>query len=101
MSFVRSVVFLALLGCFALCAFSQVPKPKHESRLRHLFGSHTDTDNLQQRFQSLKCALVLIEAGPRLGTGFYVSADGDVVTASHVLGDRSFTRNVNGGVNVL
>jgi S1-C subfamily serine protease len=42
----------------------------------------------------------LIEAGQRLGTGFYISSDGDVATASHVLGDRTFTRNPDNQINV-
>lgn len=102
MRLIRTVLALLTLStsCFAQCAFAQVPKPRRESRLHHLFGSHADTDDLQQRFQNLKCALVLIESGPRLGTGFYISSDGDVATASHVLGDRSFSRNPNGGINV-
>lgn len=37
--------------------------------------------------------------GTPYGTGFYVSADGDVVTASHVLGDRIWTHK-DGGVTV-
>jgi hypothetical protein len=32
--------------------------------------------------------LVLIQSGNRTGTGFFVSADGVVITAFHVLGDR-------------
>lgn len=76
-------------------ALAQVTSPKPESRLHHLFVSHSDTDNLQQTFDDLKCSLVLIESGPRLGTGFYISADGDVATASHVLGDRKFSRNAD------
>jgi S1-C subfamily serine protease len=70
---------------------AQVPRPKHESRLRHLFGSHGDTDNLESRYKDLACALVVIQSGNHLGTGFYISSDGDVATASHVLGDRIFS----------
>jgi hypothetical protein len=36
----------------------------------------------------LKCALVLIQSGNRTGTGFFVSSDGVVITAFHVLGDK-------------
>ena len=86
--------------CLAQPAFGQVPAPKHESRLHHLFATHNDTDKLQQRFNDLKCALVLIEAGTTLGTGFYISSDGDVATASHVLGNRSFSRNPNATISV-
>ena len=85
---------------FGINSYAQVPKPKHESHLHHLFASHRDTDNLAARFDQLKCALVLIQAGPRLGTGFYISADGDVATASHVLADRTFSRNPSGMITV-
>ena len=94
-----------LVSAFIVLAFhgqvsAQVPSPKHESQFRHIFGSHRDTDTLQQRFEQLKCALVLIEAGPRLGTGFYISSDGDVATASHVLGERTFSRNPDSTIKV-
>jgi S1-C subfamily serine protease len=91
-----------LLGTLMLTgnAAAQVGSPKHESRWNHLFSVHRDTDNLQQRFDDLKCALVLIEAGQKLGTGFYTSSDGDIATASHVMGERSFSRNSTNGINV-
>jgi S1-C subfamily serine protease len=88
------------VGTLGINVWAQVPRPKHESRLHHLFASHRDTDNLASRFDQLKCALVLIQAGARLGTGFYISADGDVATASHVLADRTFSRNPNGTIQV-
>ena len=96
----RIVVALTAVLCLIAGAKAQVPPPKQESHLHHIFGSHIDADNLQQRFENLKCALVLIESGPRLGTGFYISEDGDVATASHVIGDRSFTRNANATITV-
>jgi hypothetical protein len=93
---------LFVLGIGVLCgsARAQIAGPKHESHLRHLFAAHRDTDNLAQRFDDLKCALVLIEAGQKLGTGFYVSGDGDVATASHVLGDRTFSLAPNNAITV-
>lgn len=92
-----SLIAILLLGSNAS---PQVPSPKYESRLRHIFGAHRDTDNLQERFENIKCALVLIEAGPRLGTGFYISRDGDLATASHVLGNRVFSRNPDSTIKV-
>ena len=79
------VVILLATGLFA-----QVAAPKHESKLHHLFAPHRDEDNLEQRFSDLRCALVLIQSGNKIGTGFFVSEDGDIATASHVLGDRVF-----------
>ena len=82
-----------------ICA--QIAPPHSESRIHHLFGAHSDDANsLEQRYNDIKCALVLIQAGSKLGTGFYVSADGDIATASHVLGDRTFTLGANNHVLV-
>jgi S1-C subfamily serine protease len=81
-------------------ASAQVRPPKHESIIRHLFTSHRDSNNLEQRFDDIKCALVLIESRGKVGTGFYISADGDLATASHVVGDRQFSRNEKAGVHI-
>src|SRR5689334_15680168 len=89
----RMMVALVLVSVFVPSVLGQVPPPKHESRLHHLFASHRDADNLRSRFEMLKCALVLIESGQKVGTGFYISRDGDLATASHVLGDRMFFRD--------
>jgi Trypsin-like peptidase domain len=67
---------------------AQVSAPKRESWTHRLFTSHRENDNLERRSMSLGCALVLINAGDRTGTGFYVSSDGDVATAAHVVGDK-------------
>ncbi len=69
--------------------FAQVPAPKHERLFHHLFAPHADNPSLlEQRSKNLSCALVLIVAGNRAGTGFYISADGDIATAAHVLGNK-------------
>jgi S1-C subfamily serine protease len=96
----RNLLIAAIAVLLSQPTSGQVPAPRRESRLHHLFASHRDADDLRQRFENLKCALVLIESGQRLGTGFYISADGDVVTASHVLGDRTFSLNPNNQINV-
>ena len=83
-------------GCLAQCAFGQIAPPKHEGRLHHLFAPHNDFDNLEQRFNNLRCALVIIRRPGGYGTGFFISADGDIATASHVLGDRVFASQDDG-----
>jgi S1-C subfamily serine protease len=92
-----AVIVLLFFGCLT---FAQVAPPKRESRWHHLFSSHRETENLDQRFEALKCALVLIQSGPRLGTGFYINSEGDIATASHVLGDRTFSKNADGAIKV-
>jgi hypothetical protein len=81
-------------------ATAQVPAPKHESAIHHLFAPHRDEDNLQDRYRSLSCALVLIQAGTRIGTGFYISSDGDIVTASHVIGERQYNQLADGKMQI-
>jgi hypothetical protein len=82
-------------GSFLL---GQVPAPKRESRVHHLFVAHRDNDDLERRSINLSCALVLITAGDRTGTGFYISSDGDVATAAHVIGDKAVSEMPNGQV---
>lgn len=89
---------VVILFCGNLSA--QVAPPKQESRWHHLFTRHREPENLEQRFNDLQCSLVLIDAGPRAGTGFYISGDGDLVTASHVLGDRVFARTADRSISV-
>jgi S1-C subfamily serine protease len=84
------VVVVALLCCPCI---AQVAPPKHESRWHHLFSKHRERDNLEQRYSDLKCALVVVDSGIGQGTGFFISADGDVVTAFHVLGVPEFVPN--------
>lgn len=96
----QPLVFLVFTVSLSVPAMAQIPKPKRESRLHRTFGAHHDVDDLPQRFEEIKCALVLIESGPRLGTGFYINGSGDVATASHVVGERKFSRTPNGEVKV-
>lgn len=94
----RMLATAITIWCLAQPAFGQIAPPKHESRLHHLFAAHRDIDNLQQRFNDLKCALVLIRTPNGYGTGFFISRDGDIATASHVLGQRTFTSQDNGKI---
>jgi len=96
----RTLTAIAATLCFSPIGLAQVPSPKHESHLHHLFGSHSDADNLPQRVESLKCALVLIRTPNGFGTGFFINHDGDIATASHVLGDRTYTSQENGTMKV-
>jgi S1-C subfamily serine protease len=89
---IKLCISIAALSFMVPPLSAQVAPPKRESRFHHLFSRHREADNLQQRFSDIKCALVLIRADNRLGTGFYINGNGDVATASHVLGLRSFSR---------
>ncbi len=94
--------------CFAaiVCsevAGSQVAAPVHQSGAQHVRQSRAQ--NYSQRFEALKCAIVEIvrgipNVGTEYGTGFYISPNGDIATASHVVGDRVWTSKPEGGVTV-
>jgi S1-C subfamily serine protease len=67
---------------------AQVQPPRRPSRQQRSLEARHDENDLEQRYKDLGCAMVLIISGDNVGTGFYVSSDGDFVTAAHVLGDR-------------
>ncbi|MGA2370418.1 MAG: serine protease [Candidatus Korobacteraceae bacterium] len=80
---------------------AQVAPPRHESGLHRIFSSqHDEGGDLQQRYENLKCALVLLKSPTRAGSGFYISSDGDILTASHVLGERIYSLNPNHTIQV-
>lgn len=54
------------------------------------------TKSLVDRFQKLSCAIVKLSNSNGEGTGFYVSADGDLVTAAHVVYTRSYSKDSKG-----
>jgi S1-C subfamily serine protease len=82
-------------------AKAQVSPPQHESGAAHVKQSRAQ--NYSERFEEIKCALVLIGRAGGTGTGMFISPDGDVATASHVLGDRTFKTAPDGfeaGINM-
>jgi hypothetical protein len=74
-----------------------------------LFSQHRERDNLKERYDDLRCAMVTITweemavVPPQsnqplqiatithFGTGFYSSANGDITTAAHVVGNKSWS----------
>lgn len=86
-----AVITLAFLCC--LGAAAQIAPPKHESRWHHIFSRHREQNNLEQRYGALKCALVVVDSGIEQGSGFFISAEGDIVTAFHVLGFADYVPN--------
>jgi len=89
---------LALITVAFLCclATGQVAPPKHESNFAHV--KHSRAENYRQRFEAIKCALILIRTPTGVGTGVFISPDGDIATASHVLGDRTFKSDPDGSI---
>ena len=81
-------------------AIAQISPPQHESRFHHLFTQHRENDNLPERFEELKCALVVIRTPVSTGTGFFISQSGEVATAAHVLGEKRFDLNSDQTVHV-
>jgi S1-C subfamily serine protease len=98
----KSLALITLVFLTCSTAAAQVAPPKHESRWRHVFGHHRDQNNLEQRYGDLKCALVIVDSGLELGSGFFISPDGDVVTAFHVLGSVEYVpEGTNLRINLL
>lgn len=87
----RTLLFAFVASLWACTTSAQIGPPQQP-------GNHAD------RFEQLKCALVLIkaegESGQRLGTGFYINADGDIATAAHVLGDVGGWRTADKQVHI-
>jgi S1-C subfamily serine protease len=46
--------------------------------------------SLRQRYNSLVCAIALIQTERGTGTGFFVDSDGDMATAAHVVSTKNF-----------
>lgn len=97
-----AITLSIVVGAWLICVsgMAQVAPPKFETKTAHLFHPHRDIENLPERFESLKCALVLIKSPTRAGTGFYIDSSGDILTASHVIGERGFDVTPSGTVQV-
>jgi hypothetical protein len=100
----RKNLTLITLACLYWCpVVAQVAPPEHESGAEHV--KHSRAQNYGQRYEAIKCAIVQVIRGAapgpgvHYGTGFYISSDGDIVTASHVIGDRVWTEK-DGGITV-
>ena len=87
-----TVVILALL--WSLTATAQVAPPKHESNFAHVKKARAE--NYSQRFNDVRCAIVEILRDNTFGTGFYINGNGDVLTASHVVGKKVWTSTEKG-----
>lgn len=55
--------------------------------------SHPTDKTLKERYNSLVCAIVLIQTERGSGTGFFVDSNGDMVTAAHVISTKNFSLN--------
>jgi S1-C subfamily serine protease len=84
----RIPLFLLVVTIVTVTAHAQVP---------HRITKPSSLDN---RFEKLSCAVVQIQTGKETGTAFFVSADGDIVTAAHVVYDKKFTVSENGQVGI-
>jgi hypothetical protein len=81
-------------------AFGQAAS-RNPIQANHIFRPlHSKSRTLEERYTALSCGLVIIQAGPSLGTGFYISPDGDLVTALHVLGTETFAPGAGSSWNI-
>src|ERR1039457_308172 len=56
--------------------------------------------DLASRYSRMSCAVVQITHNTGAGTGFFISADGDVLTAAHVALDRKFSAPSPGQIRI-
>jgi hypothetical protein len=93
-----SILPVVILLCSAGAQIAP-PKPVAPAQM----GDREAAENYGERLDAIRCAIVLVQSTVHLsgkdpethyGTGFYISDDGDVVTASHILGDRTWTRKL-------
>jgi len=101
---------LAIAATLLLSLFldAQVAPPHHESNYAHI--KHSRAENYSQRYDALRCAMVTIGweetvlppmafnfqtplpvTIQHFGTGFYASEDGKIVTAAHVIANKSWS----------
>jgi S1-C subfamily serine protease len=76
---------LLYLSCFLFLAGTAFPK-----------HPEAPTQTLAERYDRLSCAVVQITFDGGTGTGFFINADGDVLTAAHVALNRVFSEPVAG-----
>jgi S1-C subfamily serine protease len=69
---------LLCLSCFLFLAGTAFPK-------------HPESQTLAERYDRLSCAVVQITFDGGTGTGFFINANGDVLTAAHVALNRVFS----------
>jgi S1-C subfamily serine protease len=95
-----AMVTVALLCCLAAAQVTPTKRGAYSTKRVPPIRSGQAT--LEARYSALSCALVVIQSGPRLGTGFYISAEGDLVTALHVIGDKTVEpQGVGWKINLL
>jgi S1-C subfamily serine protease len=74
---------LLCLSCFLFLAGTAFPK-------------HPESQTLAERYDRLSCAVVQITFEGGTGTGFFINANGDVLTAAHVALNRVFSEPTAG-----
>jgi len=80
---------------FLCCSVTaQVAPPRRESK--HAHAKQARAENYSQRFNDVRCAIVQILRDTAFGTGFYINGNGDVLTASHVVGKKVWTSTDKG-----
>lgn len=69
------------------------------AHMAHSTPSPNSDESLRDRYVSMACAIALIQTERGTGTGFFVNANGDMVTAAHVISTKSFSMKPNSQVD--
>jgi S1-C subfamily serine protease len=88
--------YFVMFACFCLPVSAQKKSPRAAAPSPH--------QELRKRYDSLVCAIVLIQTERGTGTGFFTDQQGDIVTAAHVISTKDFKmdaqRNIDFDVKV-
>lgn len=85
----RTLLLLAVLS--SSNAYPQMSTGHHQSASKSPVPR-----SLRERYETLVCAIALITTDAGTGTGFFVDASGNMVTAAHVVSTKDFFRSPQG-----
>jgi len=72
----------------------------HLAMTLFFYGIAFGEDKLSDRFDRVSCSVVQVIHNEGMGSGFFISADGDVVTAAHVGLNRVFSEPIPGALRI-
>jgi len=87
----RLLLVFCITAALSPEASPQTHKAKSSSRPKPVVESSAPNANLQDRYEALSCSLVRITSNQSSGTGFFISDNGTVATAAHVVFQTTFS----------
>lgn len=88
----RLAAFCAVLMILAF----DIPQVFCQNTQQSHIMQQTSSSTLTERYNAARCAIAFIQTESGSGTGFFVDNEGDMVTASHVVSDKTFAQTPQG-----